>query len=271
MKKFSEYKIYYKITKLFFRKLLFGNTKRVEGRVSREYGKLWERSVKDVLGDKARLQKLERRLILCRAIDHRKFFMRYLSDAISSAQPERLLELGSGNGFNVLILAVLNPEIKTLKGVELTENGVMAARKFLKDPPIEELIYVTGKSKETILDRLKDRDIEFVQGNMLELPWEDNHFDFVFSCWVFEQIPREYLRAFSEAYRVVDGYAMFFEVFKEAQSNIFQKLHLKNVDYFRSSYKEVEKVGFRVLKFEPMPLTKIKFVSGALLCSSKKE
>jgi len=272
MNKFSEYKIYYKITKLFLRKLFLGNAKRTENRVSKEYGELWGRQsgLKGVLGERVRLQKLGKQLIFCRAIDHRKFFMRYLSDTISSIQPQKLLELGSGNGFNILILAVLNPEIKILKGVELTESGVMAARNFLKNPPIEELVYVTGESKENVLGRLKNRDIEFVQGNMLDLPWKDNYFDFVFSCWVFEQIPKQYHRAFSEANRVVDGYAMFIEVFKEAQANIFQKLHLKNVDYFRSSFKEVEDAGFRILKFEPMMLTKIKFTSGALLCSSKK-
>lgn len=217
---------------------------------------------------KLRPQKLYGQMIFCRSIDHRKFFVEYLQKTILELHPKNILELGSGDGINLLALAVLNPSIKEFTGIELTENGITSSKYYLKNPPYEALIYITEKSREVIAERLVQSKINFIQGDITKMPFKDQSFEFLFSMWVLEQIPRDYPIVFKEARRVLKGHALFMEAFSEAQENFFQRLHLRNLDYFRASFREAGKANLNILRFEPMAITKIKFTSGALLCSS---
>lgn len=255
------------LVRTFLRK---GKTVRSESQVLKEYKEAWGESANDILfGRKLRVQRVGNRLIINRAIDSRKFFLGHINSIIRSFHPESILELGSGIGINTLALAVFNPDIKKLRGVELTEEGFRQSQTLLKNPPLEALVYLTGESKEVVLERLKGRDIEFIKGSILELPFPDKSFDFVYSLWVLEQIPEKYPQAFKEAHRVLKGHALFIEEFREAQRNVFQRIHLRNVDYFHASYTEVEKAGLRPLRFEPLPMDKIKLTYGSLLVSPK--
>ena len=274
MKRSYIYKVYWNILRMYVLRVIFhrGRTDRSQTHVLQEYKEAWSETAEDILfGRKLRVQRTDGRLIIGRAIDSRKFFFGHINGILRSFQPETVLELGSGIGINILALAVLNPDIKSLKGIELTEQGVRQAQTLLKNPPMKALIYLTELPEKTIRERLAHRDIEFVQGSILKLPWPEESFDFVFSAWVMEQIPRDYLHAFSEARRALrsEGHALFIEEFIEAQENIFQRLHLQNVDYFRASYSEVEKAGLTVLRFEPLPMSKIKLTYGSLLCSAE--
>ncbi len=275
MNKSYVYKVYWNIFRLFIIQTFFGRGRviRNKEKVTSEYGEAWSETIGDLLwGRKLRVQKIGQRLVICRAIDSRKFFLSYLSSTVSSFAPESILELGSGIGINLLVLAVLNPGIKKLRGIELTENGLHHSKNILQKLPIKELVYLTELSEKVIRERLSNRDIEFVQGNILCLPFEDKSFDFVFSMWVLEQNPVEYPKAFMEARRVIkdSGNASFIEEFIEAQENFFQRLHLRNVDYFHASYTEVVKAGFDVLRFEPMPMSKIKLTYGIVVCEASK-
>jgi hypothetical protein len=85
-----------------------------------------------------------------------------------------------------------------------------------------------------------------------------------------EQIPHTYPVAFAEARRVTKRFALFYEAFYEAQENMFQVMHLKNLDYFHAPIADVKKAGFEILRFEPMALSKIKFTSGVLLAQKRE-
>ncbi len=213
-------------------------------------------------------------IVQWRSIDTRKFIISCFSRTIAELglmdyqDVERVLELGSGNGLNILALAALHPEVKTWRGIELTPQGVTSATSLLANPPLKYLRYVTGLGAEIIRDRLGGADIQFQEGNILNLPFPDGSFDVVYSCQVIEQLPRDYRRAFEEARRVTSKYAFFLEEFLEAQ-NIFHRMHLRNVDYFCASFQEVEKAGFRVFKFEPFPLRPLYYSLGLLICSTR--
>ncbi len=275
MKRFYVAKVYWGIVRMFLLQTFLrrGKTVRTEEQVRKEYKEAWGESSEDILfGRKLRVQRDGNRLIIGRAIDSRKFFISHVESIVCSLQPGNILELGSGIGINILTLAVLNPLIKSLKGIELTDQGFAQAKELLKNPPIRALMYLTELDEKTIRERLTGRDIEFVQGSILKLPFADKSFDFVYSMWVLEQIPKEYPQAFREARRVLrqEGHAFFMEEFIEAQANIFQRIHLRNVDYFHASLWEVEKYGLKVLRFEPLPMDKVKLTYGSLLCENKK-
>ena len=263
--------IYKNILWLFIKQRLFrrGRDRRDEKLVVHDYTLSWTESISEnVTGRRLRIHKLYGRLGLYRSIDYRKFFVKHIFHTIASLQPKNILELGSGNGINVLVMAVLYPTAQKIVGVELTEKGVETGREALKNPPIKELMYLTEESEETIRRRLKEVPIEFIKGDLTKLPFADKSFDFSFSLLVFEQMPGSYPEAFKEVRRVTAGHALFLEEFKEAQENIFQRVHLLNVDYFRASFWEVTKAGLKVLRFEPLPITKIKLSVGSLLCAS---
>lgn len=268
---FYKTKIYIRIALRAFKKkfLRRGLLKREQSFVIDEYTKVWSnKPVSFLRGKKLRIYNVNGRRALYRSIDFRAFFIEYLSRAISSLKPSSVLELGSGMGVNIIILAVLHPEVKRWVGLELTVKGFEQSNAILANPPVAEIQYITRLPEQTIRKHLKKVSIEFVQGDMLKLPFADKSFDFVFSCWSFEQIPKNYPQAFGEANRVLKGHALFLEEFREAQQNIFQKLHLYNVDYFRASIWEVEKVGFKILRFEQMSVDKVFLSVGALLCSN---
>ncbi len=189
-------------------------------------------------------------------LDHVKIVLAEISKNIRGMS---VLELGSGNGFMLLAIAVLKPEIKVLRGIELTQNGVAAAQRLLKDPPVKELAQVTGYGRDEVMLRLKNRDIDFFCGDMTHLPGvSDNSYDSLYSCSAVEQLPKTYALAFEEAYRITKERAVFVEEFREFQ-NFFQLLHLRQRDYFRASFRELEKAGFRVLSCNPLPFDKVFF------------
>ena len=205
-------------------------------------------------------------------IEHKKILMKRFADVFTEFKPESLLELGSGRGFNILSLAVLCPDIKKMRGVELSPRGVETARMNFKNPPLALLSQLTSVSKEEVARRLAGRDIDFVEGSITKLPFENKSFDAVFSNSVIEQIPKEYPSVFSEALRVARKVGVWSEPFREAQRHHPMKLlFLKNTDHFRSSFKEVEKVGWRVRDFEISELQKFEFNTGFLTATPSGE
>lgn len=204
------------------------------------------------------------RIFMWRSIDRRRFLLQEVSGLLKSLQTKSFLEIGSGNGINVLALAVLCPEISVWRGLELTHKGVEVAKKFIQNPPIEVLTFLTGKSADEVKTTLQKLDIDFVVGDMQKMPFADASFDCIFTQHAIEQVPHVYPVAFREARRVAK-YAIFIEPFAEAQRRLTHWLYVIYSDYFRASYHEVEKAGFKVLKFEPI-ISKAKHGSGLLLC-----
>ncbi|MDP3727438.1 MAG: class I SAM-dependent methyltransferase [bacterium] len=197
----------------------------------------------------------------------RKIHLGELSRALEEFKGvQSVLELGSGNGINILALAALHPEIKVWRGIEMTPEGVAAAEHIRKEPPLKELVYLTDLPWDTIARRLAAADIEFQQGSILNLPFPDRSIDMVFSRLVIEQLPRDYPQAFREARRVARLGGFFLEEFYEAQSNVFQRIQLLNLDYFRASYREVERAGWKVKSFGRLPMNKVEFSFGLLVC-----
>jgi SAM-dependent methyltransferase len=193
-------------------------------------------------------------------VEHKRILLKKFSEIFLRFDTESLLELGSGRGFNILSLAVLCPEIKKLRGVELSPHGVETAKKNFKNPPLALLSQLTSVSEEEITRRLTGRDIDFIEGSITKLPFESKSFDAVFSNSVIEQIPKEYPSVFSEASRVARKVGVWSEPFREAQQHHPMKLlYLKNTDHFRASYKDIETCGWKVRDFEVSELQKFEF------------
>lgn len=255
--------------KTWLRALIEKPRKRTAGYVTDEYNDWWKREAEKVYKGEyyTRTVLLNGKPAILSRIDDEKISIREFNSLIRSFQPSTVLELGSGNGINIIAMAILNPEIKFV-GLELTGGGCEASKQFIENPPIEALSYITELSETNIRKNLAIAGIQFIQGDMLNLPFEDNSFDCVFSCTAVEQLPRDYKKAFKEAHRVVSKFAFFYEGFKEAQ-NIFQTISRKRYDMFLGSYNDVKKIGFKIMSFRRLPVNKVRHCNALLVCRKK--
>ncbi|OHA20072.1 MAG: hypothetical protein A2836_02545 [Candidatus Taylorbacteria bacterium RIFCSPHIGHO2_01_FULL_45_63] len=270
MKKKSPYKFYYNVLRQALGQALSPNKHKVrsEDFVKAEYAKNYTRETNDDFMHKTYDVFINGTKALYPVIEYKKILLEMFARKLSSFAPKSLLELGSGRGFNILTLALLCPHIHTFRGIELTSEGVAMAKQNFANPPFEILTHLTGLSKEEITKRLSGRDIDFVEGSIRSLPFPSNSFDAVFSNSVIEQIPRDYQIVFSEAARVCRTVGVWSEPFFEAQNHHpFKLLYLRNIDYFRASYKEVEKAPWRIFQFETPAIQKYIFNTGFLTCT----
>lgn len=263
-----KWRYYYNLSKKFFRFVLNGRGfVRTDKVIYDEYEDSWKNSELKIahLGRQRKKEfLLDGQPVVSSQLQYIKAYIERINQETQGL--ESVLELGGGNGMNLLLLAVLNPQIKILRNVDLTQSGIQMAEQLVAYPPVKEIAQITGLPPDTVIQRLKGRDFAFLRGDMRNLPFGAQTFDCVFSRLAIEQMPRHYPQIFNEAYRVAksDGVGVFIEEFKEVQ-NIFNLMYLKMNDYFRSSYGVVEKAGFRIEKFEKLPLHKVKYNLGLLV------
>lgn len=94
----------------------------------------------------------------------------------------KILEVGCNAGVQLMILQKMG--FKNLYGIEINSNTINIARSLTKD-------------------------INFVQGNALDLPFKDNYFDLVFTCGVLMHIsPKNIKKAMKEIYRCSNKYIL---------------------------------------------------------------
>lgn len=242
---------------------------RDDAMITREYSSRWKDSTRDLMLTNSKRYDaiLDGKYASVFGYDFIKKHILTVSSYITKIKPASVLELGSGNGINIICLAVLHPDIK-ITGVELMKSGVNASEYLLLNPPVEIISYITGYDHETILSRLQGADtrVEFIEGDITRLAsFSGASFDFLFSVFVLEQLPSRYPDAFLEAYRVAKNYALFIEAFREVQFNIFERIYLWCRDYFRQPVSVLSMAGFTVDEFRALEIRKMTHGGGIAL------
>jgi SAM-dependent methyltransferase len=167
-----------------------------------------------------------------------------LGAVIRSLNPRRVLEVGCGNGINLLLLANQFPEI-AFSGLELTEAGNRVARElqqFDTLPPAMVAYSVTPGSDQTAFRR-----IDFVQGDATAMPFTNGFFDLVFTVLSVEQMERVRDQALAEIARVSTGHVLNMEPFAEANRTLLRRAHVYGRDYFRGTIRGLERHGLAPL------------------------
>lgn len=155
-------------------------------------------------------------------------------------RPRRVLEVGCGNGINILTLAGAFPEVE-FTGVDLTEEGVQQARRAQSDPGILDIL--EAYSPLPVRDRSAIGRVRFQQGDASALPFEDGAFDLVMTVLAVEQMERIRARAVGEIARVCGGHALMLEPFRDVNARGLKRLYVYSRDYFRGSIGELRQVG----------------------------
>lgn len=159
---------------------------------------------------------------------------------IDDLKPKRILEVGSGNGINLLNLAGAFPGIE-FTGLELTDEGVRQARSAQSDAEIAGIL--RAYSPLDTRDESAIGKIAFVQGDASAMPFEDSSFDLVMTVLAVEQMESIRAAALREIARVTRSHALMLEPFRDVNSRGLRRLYVKSRDYFRGSIDELRDYG----------------------------
>ena len=163
---------------------------------------------------------------------------------IADLKPRRVLEVGSGNGINLLSLAGAFPDIE-FTGLELTSEGVEQARRAQSDTAIAEI--VRAYSPLDTRDPSAIGRIRFVQSNASAMPFDEDSFDLVMTVLAVEQMERIRAAALSEIARVSAGHVLMLEPFSDVNSRGLRRLYVRSRNYFRGSIGELRDFGLTPL------------------------
>ncbi|HEV2044297.1 MAG TPA: class I SAM-dependent methyltransferase [Sphingomicrobium sp.] len=163
-----------------------------------------------------------------------------LAAVIDRLEPKKVLEVGCGNGINLLSLAGHFPDIE-FTGIDLTPAGIAAAKAVQAEPELPpglaDYIPLESTDPEAI------RRIRFMNGSAAELPFADGEFDLVFTVLAVEQMERIRDQALAEIARVSRGHVLMLEPFRDANRRGMRRLYALSRNYFRGSIRGLERFG----------------------------
>lgn len=167
-----------------------------------------------------------------------------LGAVIRTLKPRRVLEVGCGNGINLLLLASQFPDV-AFTGLELTDAGNRVARELQQaealPPALAAYSVITGTDPQAF------RRIDFLKGDATAMPFADGAFDLVFTVLSVEQMERVRDKALTEIARVSSGHVLNMEPFLEANRSLLRRAHVYGRDYFRGTIPGMERYGLEPL------------------------
>lgn len=219
--------------------------RRGEATVVSEYSDAWRAIDYEVYGIGAAQRKYtpwewRGRRMFASDVGATRFRQLFLIRFIERLRPRQVLEVGCGNGINLLLLAGRFPDI-AFAGVELTEAGHRAARELQKQcelPPA-----LRDYAPLPIADSMAFRRIQFLQGSATRLPFEDGAFDLVITVLALEQMERVRAQALGEIARAAGRHTLMIEPFHDINSGLWPRLNVLRRDYFRARIAELGRYG----------------------------
>ena len=178
--------------------------------------------------------------MFARAIGTKRVHLLFLMRAIERLKPRTILEVGSGNGLNLFILAARFPDIR-FTGLELTAGGVVATNRVRTMAEVPEALVTFAP--EPLIDLKPFDRIVIVQGNAAALPFADASFDLVITVLALEQMEPIRHQALAEIRRVARAYTAMVEPFFDWNATGPERDYIVSKDYFRGSVAELEQIG----------------------------
>lgn len=168
-----------------------------------------------------------------------------LIKAIERVRPKTVLEVGCGNGINLVLLACRFPDIE-FTGIELTAEGHAAAQSFQQTQArLPE--HLQDFAPQPLADLEGFRRIRFVQGSATALPFDDGALDLAITVLALEQMEQVRARALAEIARVVRSHTLMIEPFADVNRGFWQRLNVDRRNYFRGRIGELADYGLRPL------------------------
>ena len=174
-----------------------------------------------------------------------------LMRAVALLRPRTVLEVGCGNGLNLLTLACRFPETR-FAGVELTEGGFAVARAAQQEAELPEVL--RRFAPEPLLDPSAHRAVEFHLGSAAALPFPAAAFDLVYSSLALEQMEQVRPQALGEMARVSGRHTLMLEPFWDCNDRGLRRDYLLTRDHFRGRIDELPGYGLEpILATDDLP------------------
>jgi SAM-dependent methyltransferase len=175
-----------------------------------------------------------------RALGTHRVQQLFLMRAIERLKPRSVIEVGCGNGLQLLPLAARFPHI-AFTGLELTTAGIAAVRSVQSSAYLPEEI---GRfSPEPLVDREAHRRITMVQGDASKLPFADAAFDLVYTCLALEQMEMIRDAAMREIARIARRHVAMVEPFRDYNDTGIRRNFIIASGYFAARVGDLPKYG----------------------------
>jgi SAM-dependent methyltransferase len=165
-----------------------------------------------------------------------------LMRAIAWLRPRTVLEVGAGNGVNLMVLACRYPEIR-FAGLELTEGGVAVARQTQVAALLPAVLQ--RFAPEPLVDLQAHRGVDIRQGTAAALPFADGAFDLVYSCLALEQMEQVRAAALAELARVTSAHALLLEPFTDCNDTGLRRAYRLARDHFAGAVDDLPAHGLQ--------------------------
>jgi ubiquinone/menaquinone biosynthesis C-methylase UbiE len=195
----------------------------------------------------------------------KRIHQRLLWRCLGALQPKTVLEVGAGNGLNLLALSTAFPGMRWA-GIDLSPMGVTRAKEVQHEPELPPAIpsFCSWKSK----DLHAYRGIDFREGDAQHLAFGDRSFDLVFSVLALEQMEAIRDAAVSEVARVSAQWVVMIEPFADFNRDPLRHACTRAKGYFSLRLKDLKRFGLEpTFVFDDIPQ---KITLGAGLVIARK-
>lgn len=155
-------------------------------------------------------------------------------------RPRRVLEVGCGNGVNLMLLAGRFPEV-SFTGADLTREGPHAAHRLQREPTLPKPMQAYAPLP--LADETAFRRVGFVSADASRLPFADGAFDLVVTILALEQMERVRESALREIARVAGRHTLMIEPFAELNQSGGRLHYAVARDYFRGRIEDLPRYG----------------------------
>lgn len=166
-----------------------------------------------------------------------------LEEALDDLKASSVLEVGAGNGINLLMLAARFPEI-TFYGLEPTSGGVDTAKAVIDEGQLSELLIKFAPIP--LLNIQTPSRVAMKQGSAQHLPFDDASMEVVITSLAHEQMEEIRHDALSEIARVAKDWVVLIELFRDVNASGQRRAHVYTHDYFQGSIGELADYGLQV-------------------------
>jgi SAM-dependent methyltransferase len=175
----------------------------------------------------------------------------YLIRLIETIKPRTVLEVGSGTGANLFILAALFPDI-SFSGIELTSAGYNTAKEISSRDTLPQPL--ADFSPVPIRDPRAHQRVSLHQGNAKHLPFPPGSFDLVYTVQALEQMEAIREEALQQIESVSRGYVAMIEPFADFNVTAPRRYKISSARYFSASVKDLLAYGLKpVFSSDNMP------------------
>jgi SAM-dependent methyltransferase len=200
--------------------------------------------------------------LLAQAVGRKRLHEYMVWRVLRDLRPARALEVGSGNGFNLFVLATRLEGCRFV-GAELTYSGADAAERLRSTGRLPDALMEFAS--EPVQDRHPQDRLRFVQATAAALPFADRAFDVTFTVLALEQMSAVRSAALKELARVTRSYVLMIEPFQDWNADGLQRDYVVAHGYFDAAIADLASCGLEPVAVESDIPNKLTFRVGLVV------